>query len=442
VSGRRPAVRTAAPGTVEVRIERLASAGEGEARLDGRRLFVPLTLPGERWRVRILAETREAVRAEPVERLEGPPRAAPICPHFGACGGCALQHLPAADYLAFKSARIREPLERARLAVGDLLPLVSAPPASRRRLRLAFTSGEPGGLALGFRGRRSRAVVPIERCPIALPALEAVLAPLRRGLAELGLVRRARAGELQLTAFAEGVELVLLADGPAEREDRERLVALAERLDLARLAIAAEAGCEPETILVRRPPSLLRGLFLLRPPPGAFLQATAEGERALLEAVAAWVEPGSRLVDLFAGTGALSLPIADRLARLLLVERERATVEAVRRAVAGEGRIAVLARDLERAPLDASELAAFDAVLLDPPRGGAQAQCAALARSRIARIVYASCSPASFVRDARILVEAGFRIEALRPIDQFLFSAEVELVALLLRGAPRPPAAA
>jgi len=441
VSGRRPAERTTAPDTVEVRIERLASAGDGEARLDGRRLFVPLTLPGERWRVRIRAETRDAVRAEPVERLEGPPRAQPICPHFGACGGCALQHLPAADYLAFKTARIREPLERARLSVGTLLPLVSAPPASRRRLRLAFTSG-PGGLALGFRGRRSRAVVPIARCPIALPALEALLAPLRRGLAELGLVRRARAGELQLTAFAEGVELVLLADVPAEREDRERLVALAERLDLARLAIAAEAGCEPETILVRRPPSLPRGRFLLRPPPGAFLQATAEGERALLEAVAAWVEPGSRLVDLFAGTGALSLPIADRLARLLLVERERATVDAVRRAVAGEGRIAVQARDLERAPLDASELATFDAVLLDPPRGGAQAQCAALARSRVARIVYASCSPASFARDARLLVDAGFRIEALRPIDQFLFSAEVELVALLLRGTPRPPAAA
>jgi 23S rRNA (uracil1939-C5)-methyltransferase len=442
VSGRRPAERGAAPGTVEVRIERLASAGDGEARLGGRRLFVPLTLPGERWRVRIRAATRDAVRAEPVERLEGPPRAQPICPHFGACGGCALQHLGTEDYLAFKTGRIREPLERARLPVAGLLPLVSAPTASRRRLRLAFSAGEPGGLALGFRGRRSRAVVPIERCPIALPALEALLSPLRRGLAEIGPLGRARAGELQLTAFAEGVELVLLADVAAEREERERLVALAERLDLARLAIAPEAGREPETIVVRRPPSLHRGRFVLRPPPGAFLQPTAEGERALQEAVAAWVEPGSRLVDLFAGTGALSLPIADRLGRLLLVERDRATVEAVRRAVAGAGRIAVEARDLERAPLDPAELAAFDAVLLDPPRGGAAPQCAALARSRIARVVYASCSPASFARDARILVDAGFRIEALQPIDQFLFSAEVELVALLLRGAPRPPAAA
>ncbi|MCS6780913.1 MAG: RsmD family RNA methyltransferase [Geminicoccaceae bacterium] len=438
MSARLPRARPAAPRLLDVRIERLAAAGDGEALLDGRRLFVPLALPGERWRVRLLSETRDALRAEPVERLEGPPRATPLCPHFGTCGGCSLQHLPAEDYAAFKRARIQEPLERARLEVGSLLPLVSAPPASRRRLRLAFVR-DRGGLLLGLRGRRSRAVVAIDRCPIALPELEALLAPLRRELAGIELLRRARAGELQLTAFAQGVELVLLATASADREDRERLAALAERLDLARLALAPEAGGEAEPITVRRAPSLRWGRFVLEPPPGAFMQATAAGERALQDAVAAWVPAGARLVDLFAGSGALSLPIADRLARLFLVEREGAVVEALARAVAGCGRIAVRARDLERAPLDARELAGFDAVLLDPPRGGAAAQATALARSTVGLVVYASCSPATFARDARILVDAGFRIEALQPIDQFLFSAEIELVALLRRGhAPRP----
>lgn len=427
------------PGAeLEVEITRLGTSGDGEAVVAGRKLFVPFTAPGERWRVRVTAVTTTLLRAEPVARLSGQERAEPICRHFGTCGGCALQHLPLESYRAFKSARIRAALARERLEVASELPLVSAPLASRRRVRLAFAAARDC-LTLGFRARRSHRVIAIEQCPIARPELAAVFAPLRAELARLALVRRAGSGEVALTLVPQGLDLVLIAAQPPAREDREALAQLARALDLARLSWAAKTEESAEVIAVRRAPLLRFGAFSVAPPPGVFLQATKEGEQALQAAVQAWVPAGARLVDLFAGTGALSLPLADRLARLLLVERDSQTVMAVRRAVAGSGHIAVETRDLERRPLDPSELAGFDVALLDPPRAGALSQCRALARASIARLIYASCAPESFARDARLLVDAGFRITALQPIDQFLFSPEVELIALFERASPRRP---
>lgn len=444
MSGRRPRTRPAAPRLLEVRIERLGAAGDGEAVLDGRRLFVPLTLPGERWRLRLLSEARGTLRAEPVERLDGPARATPICPHFGSCGGCALQHLPAADYAAFKRARILEPLRRVGLAAGELRPIAVSPPGSRRRLRLAFTTGPAGAVRLGFRSRASQAIAQVTCCPVARPELEALLAPLASALEGLGLVRRAGTGEVVATLFEAGVDLVLLADGSPDLVDRERLAELAGALDLARLSLA-RPGSSGEPVVVRRPPLLRLGPVVVEPPPGVFLQATEEGERALRAAIAQWIPDGARLLDLYAGLGALSLPDLARLSRLELIEVQAEAVAAASRALAGRPRVRVVRRDLARDPLRASELAAFDAVLLDPPRAGAALQCTELARSAVERIVYASCDPGSFARDARILAEGGFTLAVLQPIDQFLFSAEVELVALLLRAPrpiPRPPATA
>lgn len=444
MSGRRPRARPAAPRLLEVRIERLGAAGDGEGVLDGRRVFVPLTLPGERWRVRLVAEKGGALRAETVERLDGPARATPICPHFGSCGGCTLQHLPAADYAAFKHSRVVEPLRRVGLVPGELRPIAVSPPGSRRRLRLAFTAASAGAVRLGFRARASRTIAPVTRCPVARPELEALLLPLASALEGLGLVRRAGAGDVVATHFEAGVDLLLLVDGSPDLADRERLAALAETLDLARLALA-RPGSSGEPLVVRRPPLLRLGPVAVEPPPGVFLQATEEGERALRAAIAEWIPDGTRLLDLYAGLGALSLPDLARLSRLELIEGQAEVVAAASRALAGRPRVRVVRRDLARDPLRASELAGFDAVLLDPPRAGAAPQCSELARSTVERIVYASCDPGSFARDARILAEGGFTLAALQPIDQFLFSAEIELVALFLRGPrplPRPPAMA
>lgn len=443
-SGRQPAARAGPTegraGAVEreVVIERLGAAGDGIARLGDATLYVPFALPGERWRVRLLPGER---RARPLERLSGPPRPPPSCPHFGRCGGCALQHLDAAAYAAFKRARILEPLARVGLAPAELRPTAVSPAGSRRRLRLAFAADRRGAVRLGFRARASRVIEPVGRCPIARPELEALLSPLAGALGALELVRRAGAGEVVATRFEAGVDLLLLVEGTAGIADRERLADLATRLDLARLALGAPRG-PVEPVTVRRPPRLSFGAIAVEPPPGAFLQATEEGERALVAAVGRWVPEGARLVDLYAGLGALSLPHLARLSRLELVEGETPVVGALERALAGRPRVRAVRRDLARDPLRPAELAAFDAVLLDPPRAGAAAQCAMLAQSTVPRLVYASCDPGSFARDARTLAAAGFALAALQPVDQFLWSAEVELVALFLRGGPRPTAAA
>jgi len=433
-----PADRGAPPLTCEVPIERLGAAGDGIARFDGRTIFVPRTLPGERWRVRL---DPERGRAEPLERLAGPQRAEPLCPHFGRCGGCALQHLPPADYAAFKQARVTEPLARFGLRSDELLPTATSPPRSRRRLRLAFELDRRGTVRLGFRARASHAIEPITRCPVARPELERLLGPLAPALGTLGLVRRAAAGEILATVFPAGVDLLLLVEAEPDLSDRERLAELAHALDLARLAIGRPRGTA-EPLVLRRPPLLRFGPVEVAVPPGAFLQPTEEGERALQAAVARWLPEGARLADLYAGTGALSLPQLERLARLELVEGEPATAEAVARALSGRPRARAIRRDLARDPLTAAELARFDTVLLDPPRAGARAQCEVLAAAPVPRVVYASCEPASFARDARTLVNGGFRLAAVQPIDQFLWSAEVELVALFLREPVRPLGAA
>lgn len=441
-AGRRPAALPGPPaGTeIEVAIERLGAAGDGIATLDGAPLYVPLALPGERWRVRLDPAGRHA---RPIARLAGPPRAEPPCPHFGHCGGCALQHLDDAAYLAVKLARIHTALARAGLEPETLLPPARSPAGSRRRLRLAFESA-PGRLRLGFRGRRSHALVAVERCPVACPPLERLLGPLARALGAVPLVRRAGRGEVLATLTEAGVDLLLEVAGEPTLEDRQLLAALADRLDLARLALARPGG-PAEPLAARRPPRLRLGSgpgsILVEPPPGAFLQPTAEGERALRAAVARWIPEGARLADLYAGLGALSLPLLPRLAALELVEADGAMTAAVGRALAGRPGVRATRRDLARDPLRPEELGRLDAVLLDPPRAGARAQVAVLAAAAVPRIVYASCDPESFARDARALVAAGFALRALEPVDQFLWSAEVELVALLERpprGRPGP----
>jgi 23S rRNA (uracil1939-C5)-methyltransferase len=426
-------------GLAEVLVERLGAAGDGVATFAGAPLFVRLAAPGERWRVRLGPATRAGRRAEPLRRLAGPPRAEPACPQFGRCGGCALQHLAEPAYLAFKLARIETALARAGLRPGSLLPPARSPAGSRRRLRLGFAR-HGSGLRLGFRAHREHALVAAARCPVARPELERLLGPLGEALARVPLVHRSGVGEVLLTLTSSGVDLLLRAAAEPDLEDRERLAALAEALDLARLALGLPDG-PAEPVVVRRRPLLDLAGIAVEPPPGAFLQPTVEGERALQAAAARWVPERARLLDLYAGLGALSLPLLPRLARLELVEGDPAQAAAAARALAARPEARVVRRDLARDPLAPAELAAFDAVLLDPPRAGAVVQCAALAAAPIGRVVYASCEPASFARDARLLVEAGFALTALQPVDQFLWSAEVELVALLERpGAP--PAAA
>lgn len=414
---------------VTLRIDRLGNGGDGVATHEGAPVFVPLTLPGEAWEAELGPPAAGGRRAVPLTRLDGPPRAEPVCRHFTVCGGCTLQHLPAGQYVAFKSDRVRDALRR--LPAPPLEDLARSPLASRRRVRLAFRRTARGGV-LGYREKRSRTIVDVQECPIALPSLTALLDPLRALLA--GLRALDAESEIRLSQAATGVDLCLIGFDASSLADREALAAFAEAHDLARITIAPGEDHPPEAVVTRRPPLVRFGEQAVELPPLGFMQATAAGEAALQAAVAGHVPDGASLVDLFAGLGTLTLPLLPRLARLHLVEADPEAHAATQRLRAvAQGRLTGHRRDLARDPLGPGELARFDAVVLDPPRAGAAAQVEALAEAAPSRIVYASCHPGSFARDAARLLQAGFTMTSLRPVDQFLFAAEVELVATFVR---------
>ncbi|MGD9507771.1 MAG: class I SAM-dependent RNA methyltransferase [Geminicoccaceae bacterium] len=410
----------------EVAIEALGAAGDGIATLDGGSLFVPGALPGERWRVR----AGPGGRAVPLLCLQAVPRAVPPCPVFGRCGGCRLQHLTAADYAAFKRRRVTDALGRQGLPAGVVTEPRIGPPASRRRLRLALTRVD-GRLRLGLRERSGHAVVALDQCPVAMPELATLLPVL--GAALQPWLSRPWPAEASLTLTDAGPDLLLHAARPPTAGERAGVAVLARDAGLAR--IAWQAGGPPEALLTLRAPVVRLSGVAVEVPPGAFLQASAFGEAELAGAVADWAGEPRQAADLYAGLGTLTLPLAGRARRVLACESDPQAAAALRRAAGGRG-VTVAERDLVRRPLQPVELTQ-ELVVLDPPRAGAQTQCAALARSRVPRVIYASCHPESFARDARLLTGGGFVLEEVRPIDQFLWSAEVELAARFVRTSGR-----
>lgn len=421
---------------LEVTVTRLGAAGDGIAEVGPDRVYLPGALPGERWRIRLAGRAAEGWRAEPLACLEAAHRAVPICPYFGRCGGCRLQHLPPEPYGAFKRDRIVAALERRGLPGALVGAIEMAPVASRRRLRLGLARiGHD--LRLGFRGRRSHQVEPVDACPIACPELSAALPPLALGLGEVLALPLPK--EISITATPAGIDLVLHADRVPTRSERMALPAMVDALALARASWIAGPGAAPEPLAMRQQPFVDLSGIRVDLPPGSFLQPTAFGAERLAAAVGEWGSGCRHAVDLFAGLGTLTFAI-DRGARTVRAfEAEAAAVAALRQAAgrAGRGAITAELRDLDRRPLRLPELARCDLAVLDPPRSGARTQAGMLAASAVARIVYAACHPESFARDARILVDGGYDLVAVRPIDQFRYAAEVELAALFRRSSAR-----
>lgn len=416
--------------SVTLDILEIGARGDGIAEDQGRRYFVPFTLPGETVEAEPRDKRGEGIAADLLEVLApSRHREAPPCAHFGICGGCALQHWRRDAYTAWKTELIARALAQRGVDAPRFEPPLVGAPGERRRADFVLRRQGRRVLA-GFHERASPRIVDIGTCVVARPALNALLEPLR---ATLGAVLPdGGAADAIVNETDSGLDLLIRPHRRLDLslEGRERLVALAGGADVARLGWGDRSSAEP--VVVRRTPLLLFGEARVEPPPGAFLQATRRAEQAMRAAVGAWTGDAPRLVDLFAGVGALSL---GRVGKLVLFENDRqaiAAVEAAGRRLGG-GRVTVERRDLFRNPLTAAELDAFDAVLLDPPRAGASAQAAELARSKATRVVYASCDPATFARDARTLQEGGYRMEKLLPIDQFLWSAHVELIALFVR---------
>jgi 23S rRNA (uracil1939-C5)-methyltransferase len=415
---------------VTLDIQEVGSRGDGIADHQGQRYFVPYALPGETVEVTPRDARGEGIVADLVQVLAASQHREPApCTHFGTCGGCVLQHWRLGAYTAWKSELIERALAQRGVRVPAFdRPLVGAP---GERRRADFVLRRQGHRVLaGFHERASARVVDVATCVVARPALGALLAPLRAAVLEV--LPDGGAADAIANETDSGVDLLIR---PHRRLDlslqgRERLVMLAEHADLARLSWADRPSVEP--IVVRLTPMMLFGDVRVDPPAGVFLQASKRAELAMRAAVAAWAGDAERLADLFSGIGALSL---GRVGKLALFESDRQAVDAVQATTRrlDPGRVAVQRRDLFRNPLAGSELAAFDVVLLDPPRAGAAAQCVELGRSQVARVVYASCDSGTFARDARTLQDGGYRLEKLLPIDQFLWSAHVELIALFRR---------
>lgn len=431
--GPRPKRVNLAPRQAEIAIERIGGQGDGIGQFEGRPVYVPATVPGDRLSVRLVAAKGDGLAGEAIELLaSGPARVEPPCPHFGRCGGCALQQLRDDAYAEWKGQLLADALARRGLKDVDLRPLLRVAPGLRRRARFALgTRGK--GLALGFNMRDSHAIADIEHCLLLVPALDRLIGPMRSGLE--GLLAPGGHAALEATATETGIDLLIEQTGaPPSAAIRVRLGALAEELDLARVSWG-RPGEAPEPIAMRRAPSESFGGVAVALPPGAFLQPSREGEALLLAEARAALKGAKQIADLFAGCGSFSLPLSQG-AKIHAVEGDKAATEALQAAVRRANiahRLTVERRDLERAPLQPIELKRFDALLFDPPRNGARSQAECLAKSDLPVVVAVSCSAASFARDAQILVNGGYRLDWARPVDQFPWSAHLEIVARFSR---------
>lgn len=412
---------------IEVTVAELGARGDGIAYLaTGDQAYIPTAAPDDRLRIR-LGATRGTGRTATIETIlaPGPDRILPVCRHFGQCGGCALQHLSGDAVATFKRGVVSQALERRGLAGVPLTDTVTIPPGSRRRAEFALR--QAGRTVLGLHASYERRIVDLVECPVVRPVIAALLGPLRDLMRQTRFP--AKDGDIRITETDTGIDLLFLTKDEPDVMARSALAALAEMHDIARVAWSDGRVAEP--VAQRRQPSLRVGDTKIDLPISYFLQPSREGEAAIGDLVVAAVSGARRIADLYAGCGSLSFRVAGPAA-VTACEIDDGMITALRKAAVGLS-LTAERRDLARSPLTAAELAPFDAVIFDPPHAGARAQAEYLAASPVPTVVAVSCNPATLGRDLRLLVDGGYRIEAVTPIDQFTWSAEVEAVAVLRR---------
>lgn len=411
--------------TEQLTIRHLGHRGDGMAGTAERPVYVPYTLPGE-------TVTVEAVPGHPDRRrlvsVDKPSheRMQPICKHFGTCGGCALQHWSLAEYHLWKRERVVEALGAVGL-VAPVAPLIDAHGQGRRRAVLHSRRGEHDVLEVGFAAARAHHIIAVDACPILSAGLAGAI-PVAWAIAEVLRPTR-KPLDIQVTATDSGLDVDVRGSGPLSAIEIAALARISERHKLARLT------CHGELVAQATQPILTIGRAHVPLPPGAFLQATTEGEEVLARLVTDHVGNAKRIADLFAGIGPFALRLAER-ASVTAADGEASAIEALKRAAAttsGLKPLEALTRDLFRRPFVAAELKPFDAVVFDPPRQGADAQARELAASAVPVVVAVSCDAITFARDAKLLVDGGYRLAAVTPVDQFRYSHHVELVANFAR---------
>lgn len=450
---------------VRLDIETLGGRGDGVARLNGVPVYVPLTAPGDSADVLIGEKRGDGLAGRLMAlRAAGHQRRVPPCPYFaaetGACGGCALQHVAPATYAAWKGGIVGAELARHGLGAVPVQPM-RVPEggdalALRRRVALA-AHRQDGQTRIGFHARATRRIVAIDECLLLTPALNRLIGPLAGLMA--GVLAEGERGQAAMTETMNGVDVLLASPRRPKPETVAALAAFAAEHRLARVSWrvyrgrfgaavrddddddSEDAGVGgTETLIQREPCRVALAGRAVDFPPGGFLQPSPWGEATLQRLVVEGAGEARRVADLFAGLGTFSFALADKAKRKVhAVEGDAGLIRALEESAnrAGfSGKLTAEARNLERRPLLGPELAGFDAVVLNPPRAGARAQCAVLAEPRPdgpARLVMVSCNPATLARDARILVDGGWRFEGAAPVDQFLYSAHLEAVAVFTR---------
>jgi 23S rRNA (uracil1939-C5)-methyltransferase len=406
-------------------IAKLGRRGDGIAETPAGAVYVPYTLPGEIVAVEPWPGHPDRRHLAHIEQAS-PERIRPICPHFGTCGGCALQHWDMAHYRAWKRDLVVEALGEVGLA-APVDDLIDAHGDGRRRAVFHARRGTHDVLEVGFSALRAHHLVPIDRCPVLASSLDGAL-PAAWDIAE-ALAPTRKPLDIQVTATETGLDIDVRGSGPLKPERTAALAAIADKHRLARLTR------HDELVVQRTAPTVTMGRARVVLPPGAFLQATAMGEAELARLVLAHVGGAKAVADLFAGVGPFALRLAEK-ARVTAADSDAGAITALQRAAKSTQGLKPLeasTRDLFRRPLVPIELKPFDAVVFDPPRQGAQAQARELAGSAVPLIVAVSCNAATFARDARLLVEGGYRLMQVTPVDQFLYSPHVELVARFTR---------
>jgi 23S rRNA (uracil1939-C5)-methyltransferase len=400
-------------------ITEMGARGEGLAEGPNGPVHVPYTLPGENANVAVNGGrgTLIAVLEASAERMT------PVCRHFEHCGGCSLQHWQMDAQLKWKRLEVRDALAKRGIET-DVLPIIGCGPGERRRVTFTVRE-EKGRKATGFNAAHSHEVAEITECPVAAPQTVAALGVVRE-LAKLFKVKK-EGGHIAVTLTESGLDMHVSGIEKLADEQRRRMSAFALAHGLARLSAEEEVLVEPKR------PVIHFGPVPVTPPPGGFLQASERIEAAMAELVVSHFAKAKTVADLFAGSGAFTFRLAGK-APVHAVEGEKAAVAALdrgRRGLQGVKAITVEQRDLFRRPLMVSELKAYDAVVFDPPRAGAEDQARMLAKSGVRWIAAVSCNPATLARDLRILIDGGYDLKSVTPFDQFLWSAHVEAVALL-----------
>ncbi|HWA50638.1 MAG TPA: class I SAM-dependent RNA methyltransferase [Dongiaceae bacterium] len=416
------------PQTADLTPTAMGGQGDAVAEWQGKRVFVPFALPGERVRAELQPRAGGDLAAAQIEVLAASPdRFAPPCAHFGICGGCKLQHWAEGPYRAWKVDLVRHALRQHGLDMPAKADAVFVPAATRRRAEFAALK-QGGQVQLGFHAARSDAIIDQRECPILVPALEKFVPSLRAALREA--LHEGKPADVLATETATGIDLLVTAEDAANTRQRAVLARFAAEHGIARVGWQAKRG-SPEPIVMLHPPQVRFGSITVDLPMPSFLQPSAAGEAALKSAVLAMIGKPKRIVELFAGCGTFTFDLA-ALGKVHAVEGSKPSLAALEQAAKRaqlSHRITTETRDLERAPLTFQELKNVDAVVFDPPRAGAKAQSEMLAKSQVKRVVAVSCNPATFARDARTLIDGGYTMSAITVVDQFIWSPHVELVA-------------